>query len=312
MNNKKDNLKILVTGGAGFIGSHLVDALIDKGHRVSVVDDLSGGDKKNVNLRAKLYIEKIQGDKIAQIFDREQPEVVFHLAAQLDNQFSAKHPVVDADINVLGSLNILKNCVDSGVKKIVFFSSAAVYGNTKKFPTTENDPVDPIYPYGIAKLSVERYIQFFHQIHGLEYTIFRPSNAYGPRQKVKGEGGVIAIFAKNMIQNKPAYINGTGKQTRDFIYVDDIVSACVKSLKLKKSKIYNISTQKETDINYIFDKINKLAGSETDKVSAPAPDGEQYRSVLKNLRAKRELKWKPKIKIDEGLEKTVNWFRENL
>lgn len=302
--------KVLVTGGAGFIGSHLVDKLIEQGHQVVVIDNLSTGRKENLNPRAKFYELDICDSKISQIFQEEKPEIVFHLAAQIDVRKSVKDPIENAKINILGTLNILENCRKTSVKKFIFASSGgAIYGDTDIVPTSEANPENPESPYGIAKLTVEKYLYFYKKSFNLNYIALRFANVYGPRQNSKGEGGVIAIFCDKMLKNEEVIINGDGEQSRDFVYIDDAVEAVILAIESKKSGFYNIGTAKETSINEIFRKIKELTNSNCKEIHGPAKPGEQKRSCLDYSKAEKELNWQPKYSLEEGLKETIEWFK---
>ena len=303
-------MKFLVTGGAGFIGSHLVDRLIKGGHKVVVIDNLSTGKKENLNPKAKFYKIDICSYRISQIFKKEKPEVVFHYAAQIDVRKSVENPVEDAKINILGSLNLLENCRKCEVKKFIFASTGgAIYGDTEIVPTSENYPEFPLSPYGIEKLVIEKYLNYYHKTFGLPYIALRLANVYGPRQNSKGEAGVVAIFCDKMLSKKQPMINGDGKQTRDFVFIDDVVEANILALKKNKIGIFNIGTAEETDVNTIFKKLKNLAGSKCKKIYGPTLPGEQKRSCLDYSKAKKELSWQLKYSLDEGLNKTIKWFR---
>lgn len=303
-------MKILITGGAGFIGSHLVDRLIKENQRVTVIDNLSTGKKENLNPKAKLYRINICSSRVDQIFKKEKPEVVFHLAAQIDLRKSVEKPTEDAKINILGSSNILDGCRKNRVKKIIFTSTGgAIYGDVKVIPTPEDCPEFPLSPYGIEKLIIEKYLNYYHKVFGLPYIALRLANVYGPRQNSKGEAGVVAIFTDKMLSGGQPVINGSGCQTRDFVYVDDVVQAAVLGMKSKKSGIFNIGTAKETNINAIFSKLRTLVGSESRAVHTHQKAGEQRRSCLDFSKAKMVLGWYPTHNLDNGLEKTVRWFR---
>lgn len=305
-------MKILITGGAGFIGSHLVDRLIKQNHKVVVVDNLSTGKKKNLNPKAKFYKIDIRSPKVSQIFERERPKIVFHFAAQIDLRKSIEDPIRDAKINILGSLNLLENCKRFGVKRFIFASTGgAIYGDAHIIPTPEDYPEFPLSPYGIEKLAIDKYLNYYHKVFGLPFISLRLANVYGPRQNSKGEAGVVAIFCDKMLEGKQPIINGNGKQTRDFVYVDDVVEASILAMKSKKSGIYNIGTGKETDINTIFRKLKKLTASNCKKVHGPAKPGEQKRSCLDYSKAKRELGWRPEYSVDRGLEEVVRWFQKH-
>ncbi|HOM33466.1 MAG TPA: GDP-mannose 4,6-dehydratase [Candidatus Paceibacterota bacterium] len=307
--------KLLVTGGAGFIGSHLVDRLIKEGYQVSVIDNLSTGNKKNVNPKAHFYKIDICSPKVVGVFKKEKPLVVFHLASQINLRKSVVDPVEDAMVNILGSLNILQNFLYySKVKpeklKFIFVSTGgALYGETKIRPTPETYPARPLSPYGCAKLAVENYLNYYQKVFNLPVTILRLANVYGPRQNPKSEAGVIAIFCEQMIKNKKIIIYGDGKQTRDFIYVEDVVNALIAALNSKNIGVYNIGTEKETNINTLFKKIKKFTNSKIQPIYKPVRQGEQKRSCLNCSLARKKLKWQPKYDLDKGLEETINWFR---
>jgi UDP-glucose 4-epimerase len=305
-------MKYLITGGAGFIGSHLTDKLIKKGNEVVIIDNLSTGKKENINPKAKFYQADIQDQKIFQIFEKEKPEAVFHYAAQIDVRKSAENPMESAKINILGSLNILENCRNYGVKKIVFASSGgAMYGDSKIIPTPEDCPERPVSPYGIEKLVFERYLDFYKKEYGLDYLALRFANVYGPRQNSKGEAGVVAIFFDKIISGGQPVINGLGRQTRDFVFVDDVIRANILAIEKNKSGIFNIGTAKETDVNDIFKKIKTALNSKTKETHGPAKAGEQERSCLDFKKAKKTLGWEPEYNLNKGLEKTKEWFQKN-
>ena len=306
-------MRCLVTGGAGFIGSHLVDRLIKGGHKVVVVDNLSTGKKENLDQKVKFYKIDICNPKISQIFKKERPEVVFHYAAQIDVRKSVENPIEDAQVNILGSLNLLENCKKYKVKKIIFASTGgAIYGDADIVPTPEDYLEFPLSPYGIAKLTVEKYLNYYYQVFGLPYISLRLANVYGPRQNSKGEAGVIAIFCDKMLLGKQPVINGSGLQTRDFIYVDDVVEANILAMKSRKTGIFNIGTAEETNINTIFRKLKELTGSKCKEIHGQEKLGEQERSCLDYSKAKKELGWKPQYNLEKGLEQTVKWFRAGI
>ena len=272
--------KVLVTGGAGFIGSHIVDRLIKEGCKVVIIDNLSTGRKANINPKAKFYKADIQNQKIAEIFKKEKPEIVFHFAAQIDVRKSVEDPIQDARINILGSLNILENCQKYKIKKIIFTSTGgAIYGDADVIPTSESYLEMPLSPYGIEKLVFDKYLNYYYKIFGLSYTSLRLANVYGPRQNSKGEAGVIAIFCDKIFAKKQPVINGTGKQTRDFVFVQDVVEAGILALKKNKIGVFNIGTGKETDINTIFRKIKKITNSDCKEIHISAKIGEQKKVV---------------------------------
>jgi UDP-glucose 4-epimerase len=307
--------KILVTGGAGFIGSHLVDALIERGHKVVVIDNLSTGKKENINKKAKFYKIDICSPKIGEIFKKEKPEIVFHFAAQINVRKSVENPLFDAKVNILGSLNVIQNFLklrtsNFQLPKIIFASTGgAIYGETKKIPTPENHPANPISPYGIAKLTVENYLRFYKENFGLKFISLRFSNVYGPRQDPKGEAGVVAIFIDKLLKKERPTIFGDGNQTRDFIFVEDAVSACLKAMEYKGEKeIFNIGTGIETSINELYEIISKLLRTKIKPKYAPEKPGDLKRSCLDISLAKRELKWRPKFDLEKGLRRDLGMF----
>jgi UDP-glucose 4-epimerase len=313
--------KIIVTGGAGFIGSHIVDALIERGHEVVVIDNLYRGKKQNINPRAKFYKIDVRDKKIQGIFKKEKPAFVFHYAAQIDTRTSVRDPIFDAEINVLGTINILQNAAKYGVKKIIFAATGgALSSEATVLPTPENKFALPVSPYGAAKISAEMYLHYFWKTHGLPYAALRMANVYGPRQSPEGEAGVIAIFTDKMLHGKQPVIFGSGKQTRDYVYVGDVVRANLLAFKSKKVGSFNVGTSREIDVLKLFKILKKLTGSRASEIhGVPIGQGtaknkiagEQMRSVLDYSKIRRELGWEPKVKLDEGLEKTVEWFRKN-
>lgn len=299
----------VVTGGAGFIGSHLVDALLEKGHRVVVLDNLSTGNRKNLNPGAKFIRLDVRSSRVREVFRKERPEAVFHYAAQIDVRKSVDDPKKDASINILGSLNLLESCRMYGVQKIVFASTGgALYGEADILPTSEKYPAQPISPYAIAKLSVEHYLYYYSAVHHIPYVALRFANVYGPRQNVRGEAGVVAIFSDAMLSGKKPVIYGNGKQTRDYVFVRDVVEASMLALQKKKIGIFNIGTGKETSVSQIFQMLKTLTHSKAKKLYGSAREGEQQRSCLDYSLAKKVLGWSPVYTLQEGLRKTVEWF----
>ena len=305
--------KILVTGGAGFIGSTLVDRLISSGHEVVVIDDLSSGRKEYVNISAKLYREDIVSSKIAKIFQKEKFDLVYHLAAQIDVRRSVADPEFDNQVNVLGGLNILENCRVNKVKKIIMASTGgAIYGEAEEIPTTENSPTYPVSPYGIHKLTLEKYLNYYYQVHGLNYTILRFANVYGPRQFKGGEAGVIAIFIANAVQGVSSQQFGDGLQTRDFVYVGDVVRALLMSLEIDCRSEINIGSGIETSLLDVRKAIEAALGEEMLVEEKPSKDGEQRRSCLSYARAKAVLNWEPEVGIVEGVRRTIVWSKQQI
>jgi len=304
-------MKVLVTGGAGFIGSHVVDKLINDDYEVVIVDNLSTGKARNINKEAKFYKLDIQDPKLESIFQIERPHYVNHHAAQIDVRRSISDPIFDARVNIIGTINVLQNCVKYGVKKIIFASSGgAIYGEQEVFPASETHPTKPISPYGIAKLVAEHYLYYYKIIYGLEYVSLRYSNVYGPRQDPFGEAGVVAIFIQKMLNGEQPVINGDGEQTRDFVYVADVAEANILAMKNNTGEsIFNIGTSIETSVNQIFNYLRKILGSSVPKIHGPAKPGEQRRSVIDYKKAEKILNWKPKTQLKDGLKSTCEYFK---
>ena len=304
-------MKMLVTGGAGFIGSHLVDRLIKQGHKVVVIDNLSTGKKENLNPKAKFYKVDIRDSQISYIFKKEKPEIVFHYAAQIEARKSVEDPVSDAKINIIGSLNILENCRKCKIKKIIFASSGGeIYGDANEIPTSETYFPSPISPYGVGKLTVEKYLDAYFKLFKIPYIALRYGNVYGPRQNPNGEAGVVAIFIIKMLKNKQPLIHGDGKQTKDYIFIDDAIDATTLSFKKDFEGILNIGTGEETSVLEIFYKIKELTHSRVKEKHIPFPICSFKRGCLSIEKAKKQLGWQPKYSLDKGLKETVNWFKE--
>jgi len=304
-------LKILVTGGAGFIGSNLVDRFISLGHQVVIIDDLSTGNKENVNPEAKFYLMDIRSKKLEQVFKNERLDIVCHHAAQINLRKSLEDPLFDSEINIFGTINLLKSCVKHKVPKFIFASTGgALYGEQEYFPADEKHPIRPQSPYGFSKFVVERYLDFCEKSYGIKYVSLRYANVYGPRQNPEGEAGVIAIFCERFFNKNKAIINGDGEQTRDFVYVEDVVEANVLALEFKESGAFNIGTGVETSVNTIFALLKQKIGIDQKKIHAPPIPGEQERSVLDFSRAKKLLGWEPKYDLIKGIEKTIEFYRK--
>jgi len=303
-------LNILATGGAGFIGSHVVDACIDEGHYVVVIDDCSTGRRENVNLGAEFMQLDIRSERVASVFEDTPFDAVIHHAAQMDVRKSVEDPLDDASVNILGTLNLLTNCVTHRVGRFIFASTGgAIYGEQVSFPADENHPLRPVSPYGVSKLAAEKYLHYFQAAGGPKCLSLRYGNVYGPRQNPDGEAGVVAIFAKKMIAGTQPLIHGDGKQTRDYIYVDDVMRSVLLALNSTTTGAFNIGTGKETTVNELFATLAELTGSRFKENHGPPKPGEQRRSVLECSAAKRELGWTPQTSLRDGLERTVEYFR---
>jgi UDP-glucose 4-epimerase len=306
-------MKVLVTGGAGFIGSHITERLIEAGAEVVVLDDLSSGKRESVHPPARLYQADIGGEEIGALFERERFDCLDHHAAQMNVRRSVDDPVFDARVNILGSLNLLQSAVATGVKKVVFASTGgAIYGEQRTFPADETHHTDPLSPYGVAKLAVEKYLAFYEAVYGLPYVALRYANVYGPRQDPHGEAGVVAIFSERLLRGEPAIINGDGEQTRDFIYVDDVVRANVLAVTTDLGGIYNVGTGLETSVNVLYAHLAQHAGATLPPRHGPAKPGEQRRSVLDCRKLRAATPWTPTVSLEEGLRRTVAYFAEQL
>ena len=303
-------MKILVTGGAGFIGSHLVDRLIQEGNEVVVVDNLATGKRKNVNKKAIFYKMDIQSKRIDKVLRNERPLVLVHLAAQMNVRHSTEDPQFDAQVNILGTINLLEHAVRHGVRKVTFASSGgAIYGEQEVFPAPETHRTEPLSPYGISKLAGEKYLAYYANATGLRYVALRFANVYGPRQESGGEAGVVAIFTRKMLQGEQPIINGTGKQTRDFIYVDDVVESILVTLGEDVQGIFNVGTGQETAINEGYRILKELTQSTCKDLFGAAKKGEQYRSVLDVRKIRETFGWDTQVSFQEGLQKTVDYFK---
>jgi UDP-glucose 4-epimerase len=304
-------VNILVTGGAGFIGSHIVDAYVQRGHDVTILDNLSTGRKKNLNPKATFVQQDLRdAEAMKALFARQKFDVVNHHAAQIDVRRSVSDPAYDASVNIVGVLTLLQECMNTGVGKFIFASSGgAIYGEQDYFPADEKHPTRPISPYGIAKLTTEHYLYYYKVVYGLDYVNLRYANVYGPRQNPEGEAGVVAIFTSKMLAGSPAVINGDGKQTRDYVFVGDLVRASVLALDLKGSDTFNIGTGIESDVNAIFRILKKATGSPCEEKHGEAKKGEQMRSVLDASKVASVLGWRPTVKLEEGLTRTVEYFK---
>jgi UDP-glucose 4-epimerase len=307
-------MKIIVTGGAGFIGSNIVDELIKENHEVVIIDNLSTGFENNINPRAKFYKMDIRDDKIEDIFKKESPEIVMHLAAQMDVRVSTKNPIFDAEINIGGTINLLENCVKYKVKKIIYSNTGgALYGEIDKelLPIDEKYPIKPLSQYGISKHTVEHYLYLYHINHNLNYTSLRYPNVYGDRQNPMGEAGVLSIFINKMLANEPPIIFGDGKQTRDYVYVKDVVIANLLALREGNNKFFNLGSGQEVSVLDIFYILKKILNFNKSPIFKPKRIGEVRHISLNSDKALEELKWEPKTSLEEGIRKTIEWQKKN-
>ncbi|HEY2664694.1 MAG TPA: NAD-dependent epimerase/dehydratase family protein [Candidatus Binataceae bacterium] len=303
--------KILVTGGAGFIGSNTVDSLVaEGGFDISVVDDLSSGKREQVNRAARFHHGDLRNREfVRDVVGREQPEVVLHLAAQMDLRRSVADPVVDAEVNLIGTLNLLEEGRAHGLRRFVFSSTGgAIYGEQEAFPCDEDHPLRPVSPYGVAKLAAEKYLFFYKVQYGIDYLALRYANVYGPRQDPHGEAGVVAIFCGRMLEGKPVKIFGDGCQTRDYVYVGDVARANLAGLLGRASGAINIGTGIETSVNQLYKEL-AADNVELKPIFDTARPGEQRRSVISSARALRELHWKPEVALADGLARTYDFFK---
>jgi len=319
-------MQILVTGGAGFIGSHVVDALLADRHNITVLDDLSSGSRANLPPGVQLEVVDVcDRDGVKRVFEKVRPEAVFHEAAQLSVSRSVREPVFDAQVNLLGLLHILENCVRTGTRKVVFASSGGVlYGDVFE-PATETAPCDPVSPYGVSKWASERYLHFFTREHGLKTVALRYSNVYGPRQNPHGEAGVVAIFAQKMLVGNGVVVNGDGRYLRDYVYVADVARANVLALEHDLAEpftAFNVGTGRGTDVNQLEEQMRMLCNDALRragrKIDLPSPShgppraGDLRSSLISYRKASEILGWQPEVTVEDGLRQTVNWFADRI
>tara|TARA_B100000686_G_scaffold68924_1_gene74691 strand:- start:396 stop:1319 length:924 start_codon:yes stop_codon:yes gene_type:complete len=303
-------VNILVTGGAGFIGSHIVKAYIDAGHSVTIIDDLSTGEMKLVNPEASFYKLDIHSPEVKNVLEKEKISIINHHAAQISVTESVADPLLDANSNIIGTLQLLQNAVSLGIEKFIFASTGgAMYGEQKFFPASEDHPCQPLSPYAISKLCAEYYISYFGTGHGLNITVFRYSNVYGPHQNPHGEAGVVAIFCQRLMKGLPPVIFGDGEQTRDFIHVRDVARANSLALNPKCNGIFNVGTAKETSVNYLTKGLIKISGTDVTAEYNPARNGEQRRSSIDSRKIFKRFGWEPCISLEEGLVETFDYFK---
>jgi UDP-glucose 4-epimerase len=309
-------MKALVTGGAGFIGSTLVDRLLAEGHTVDVIDDLSSGSMSNLaqargepGRRLRFHRHDIRSSSVVDLIVHQRPEVIFHLAAQLDVRISLARPVFDAEVNIVGTLNVLEAARAAETRKVVFASSGGtIYGEPAKLPVRESHPQRPLSPYGVAKKVAVDYLTVYRQLYEIEFTALALANVYGPRQDPHGEAGVVAIFAGQLLSGQPCTIFGDGTQTRDFIYVDDAVDALARAADRGSGLLLNVGTGIETSVNRLYDVMAAAAGVDKPPCYAPARPGELQRSALDSARAAIHLQWKPWTSLEKGVVEVLHWF----
>jgi UDP-glucose 4-epimerase len=303
-------MKILVTGGAGFIGSHVVDAFLGAGHDVIVVDDLSTGKRENLNPRARFHQLDILDRRTVELIADEKPDVLDHHAAQMDVRRSVADPIFDARVNVLGTIGLLEAARRAGVGRVLFVSSGgAVYGEQDVFPAPESHPTNPVSPYGVSKRAGELYAFFYQAEYALRFIALRYANVYGPRQDPHGEAGVVAIFSGRMLRGEPVTVNGDGLQTRDYVYVGDVARANLLALTSPATGPVNIGTGIETDVNTLARLLVEATGGRSEIRHGPPKSGEQRRSVVDSRRAADALGWRPEVSLGDGLRRTVEFFR---
>jgi UDP-glucose 4-epimerase len=302
-------MRIAVTGGAGFIGSHLVKALLERGDEVHVLDNFATGRPEYVHPGAVLHEVDIAGEEARTALAAIGAEVVYHLAAQADVQQSIRNPRLDADVNVRGTINVLDGCRDGQTRKIVFASTSGVYGNPPKLPLREQDPAEPVSFYALSKLTAESYVRLYGTLFGLEHTVLRYGNVYGPLQTAKGEGGVVALFMSRLRQGQPLHVHGDGEQTRDFVFVRDVVEANLAAAEKGAGETIHVSTARRVSVNELVAELRKLHAGEVAVSHGPARPGDIVHSCLDNAAAARLLGWKPRTALRDGLEATYrHWM----
>ena len=313
MNKIAPKYKIALTGGAGFIGSHLADAFVAQGHEVHIIDDLSSGKLENIPTGTHFHQLDIGSEAVVQLFEQKQFEILVHQAAQMDVRRSVADPRFDARINVDGFLNLMEAGRKNGLKKVLFASTGgAIYGDPSYTPQDEMHELQPVSPYGITKLATEKYLYFYEKEYGIQHVILRYANVYGPRQNPHGEAGVVAIFTTKMLNGEQPMINGDGQQTRDYVFVGDVVQMNLHALHYDKSGIFNVGTATETNVIELFKAIRAEIGHHFPEIYRAAAAGEQRRSVVGIRKANEAFGWKPQYDLAMGIKETVNWFRETL
>lgn len=301
-------MKVIVTGGAGFISSHVVDLLIDNNYEVCIIDNLTHGSVKNINKKAKFYEMDIRDAKLKKIFQIEKPDYVIHNAAQISVPASIDDPMNDASINIMGTINVLEACSSVNVKKIIYPASAAIFGEPSYLPIDEAHPLEMLSPYGVTKHTVEHYLKVYKGLYNIDYVALRCANVYGPRQDSSGEGGVIAIFCEKLLKDEIPYIYGDGNQIRDFVYVKDVAKAYLMALNSDISGIYNVSTNVKITINELFKIINKLLNKNISCIYTDERKGDIRESYMTYDKIEKKIGWKPETSITEGLEETLSYY----
>jgi len=306
-------MKILVTGGAGFIGSHVAEAFQQAGHEVHVLDDLSSGRRENVPPGVVLHVMDIRSGEVEELWAEHGFEVLCHHAAQMDVRRSVSDPLFDAEVNVLGTLRLLEAGRKHGLRKVIFASTGgAIYGEPEYVPQDEDHPVRPVSPYGVTKLAGEKYLHYYYVQYGIPYVALRYANVYGPRQNPHGEAGVVAIFLERILRGQQSIIYGDGRQTRDFTYVEDVVRANMLALAYPEPDVFNVGTGQETDVLSLFRLICQATGSDIPEVHGPPRPGEQRRSVLGYKKIRDRMGWEPSVSLQEGIARTAAYFRQQL
>lgn len=303
-------MRVLLTGGAGFIASHIADAYLERGHEVTIVDNLSSGQRENVSPKAELIVADLRDPQTVANLRGRKFDLVNHHAAQIDVRVSVADPAADAELNIVAALRLFQAMVDDGVKKFVFASSGgAAYGEPQYVPQDEQHPVAPLSPYGCAKLAIDQYLYFFRNVHGIRATSLRYANVYGPRQRKDGEAGVVAIFAGALLDGVTPRINGDGEQTRDYVFVEDVVRANMAASELDTDGVYNVGTGVEVSVNELYRALREAIGVDTEAEHGPAKAGEQMRSVLDGSKLRKLAGLPEPVTLDEGLRRTVEWLR---
>lgn len=304
---------VIVTGGAGFIGSHLADAFLAEGYEVHIIDDMSGGKPENVPAAATLHKLDIRTPEARRLILDLKPQVLVHQAAQMDVRRSVADPSFDADVNIRGTLNLLEGCREAGTRQVLFASTGgAIYGEQDAFPADEEHAQRPVSPYGVSKLSVERYLYFYHQAYGLDVGCMRYANVYGERQNPHGEAGVVAIFLNRLLAGESCRINGDGLQTRDYVHVSDVVRANLAAVGLKGFHTFNVGTGRETNVVQLYESLAKSVGVDEKAAHGPGMPGEQRRSVISPSKIQNTLNVPEPLDIDEGFRRTASWFAERV